>query len=89
MTNLDIGDLFMTLGFVAFGLTGWGMLDAAIRPDWAFTQAGQSRVLWIVLPGALYCFCLGWAAAIVYLVAIRPKVKRVQAHAGGPPAPYY
>ena len=28
------------------------------------------------------------SAETTTLVAIRPKVKRVQAHAGGPPAPY-
>jgi len=47
----------------------WGIVDAAVRPQQVFTATGQSKVLWIVLQ-----LVLGILGAIIYFVAIRPKL---------------
>ena len=47
----------------------WGIVDAAVRPQEVFTATGQSKVLWIVLQ-----IVLGILGAIIYFVAIRPKL---------------
>lgn len=54
---------------VVLGLPLWGAIDAATRPDPQWTAANQMKILWIVLQLAL-----GPLAAIVYFVAIRPKL---------------
>ena len=60
----------------------WGVVDAATRPEQAFTAAGQNKTLWIILNGAGILVCgVGAVLAVVYLAAIRPRV----AAAGSPP----
>ncbi len=74
--------LILLLIPVSFGLALWALIDAASRPDEAFRQAGQSKVLWIILPIVGFVL-LGFVAAIlgiVYLAAIRPKVREAQAN---------
>ncbi len=75
MTELGLVSLF---GLLPLAITAWGVLDAAMRPEWAFEQVGQNKLLWIILPAALYFVCLGWVAAIFYLVSIRPRVRAAQ-----------
>lgn len=57
----------------------WGMVDAAKRPDYAWSAAEQNKVLWVALQaiGLVLGGPLGVAVTIAYLIAIRPKV-----HAG-------
>ena len=45
------------------------VIDAAMRSSRAFESADSNKTLWIVLP-----LVFGFIAAIVYLVAVRPKV---------------
>jgi len=52
----------------------WGIIDAAIRPDTAWTSVGQSKVVWVLVQ--IFLWTLG---AIIYFVVIRPKLKRVSA----------
>jgi hypothetical protein len=68
-------------------IVAWGIVDAAIRPDWAWQRAGQNKVLWILLQslGLLCCFVVGLVSAIVYLTAIRSQVRRQQDQQYGPP----
>lgn len=75
--------LIILISFAPLALVIWGVVDAASRPDRAWEQSGQNRVLWIVLmvAGLFVCY-LGAIAALVYLLAIRPQVAR---HQGGPP----
>ena len=77
-------EIFGEQGFiivlVALGslvLAVWALIDAAVRPESAFRAAGQSKVLWIVLPivGIFLFTFVGGVLGIVYLAAIRPKVK--------------
>jgi len=67
--------LFFPLVSLVFAL--WALVDAASRPGPAFDAAGQSKVLWIVLPivGLFLFFVVGGILGIVYLAAIRPKVR--------------
>ena len=69
--------LLILLVPASFGLAIWALIDAASRPDVAFQRAGQSKVLWIILPivGALLLGPVGGILGLVYLTAIRPKVK--------------
>jgi len=63
----------------ALVLVIWGIADAAGRPEWAWTAAGQNKTLWIVLQAVGLIFCLvGLVLAIVYLASIRPKVQAAQ-----------
>jgi uncharacterized membrane protein len=70
--------LILLIGLVPLALTIWGIADAAGRPDGAWQQSGQSKVLWIVLQVVGLFVCLGWILSIVYLAAIRPQVMRYQ-----------
>jgi hypothetical protein len=56
----------------------WGIVDAAGRPDSAWARADQNKTLWVALQAVGMLVCFGWILAVVYLVAIRPKVKQAQ-----------
>jgi hypothetical protein len=75
------GGLIILLFPISFGLALWALIDAATRPESAFKSARQSKVLWIVLPivGIFLFAIVGGVLGVVYLFAIRPKVKLAQA----------
>ena len=60
---------------VPLAISGWAFLDAAHRPQWAWSLAGRSQVAWMVstalrvltLVGGLVIS--GW-----YLAIIRPEI---------------
>ena len=56
------------------GLPIWGIIDAAIRPNTAWKSVEQSKVLWVLVQIVLWTL-----GAVIYLVFIRPKLKRVSA----------
>jgi hypothetical protein len=60
-------------------------VDASRHPDWAWRQAGQNKMLWIILPIVLLVACgiVGGILGLVYLLSIKPKV--VAAEQQGPP----
>jgi hypothetical protein len=68
--------IFVLVAFASFVVALWALVDAAIRPQAAFRAAGQSKVLWIVLPlvGIILFAVVGGILGVVYLTAIRPKV---------------
>lgn len=72
--NLGPTELIIILAFL---LPVWGIIDAALRPNSAWQAADQSKVLWIVL-----IIVLWFIGALVYLIAIRPKVKAAEGSAG-------
>jgi Protein of unknown function (DUF2516) len=78
--------LFLPLVSLVFAL--WALIDAATRPGPAFQAAGQNKVLWIILPivGLFFFFVVGGILGIVYLAAIRPKI-RAHMQAPGVAAP--
>jgi hypothetical protein len=74
------GIIILLLLPISFVVALWALIDASIRPEPAFRAVGQSKVLWIVLPivGIFLFVVIGGILGVVYLVAIRPKVKLAQ-----------
>jgi Na+-driven multidrug efflux pump len=74
-------DLFVVLFILVVGLVVpvWAIVDAASRPSGAFSAAGSSKTMWIVLivVGWLVTGLIGIVLALVYLVSIRPRVRAV------------
>ncbi|HEY8544290.1 MAG TPA: hypothetical protein VIL36_04550 [Acidimicrobiales bacterium] len=84
LSGPEIVALLVALG--AFSLPPlWAVIDAAVRPDWAWDAVGQSKVLWVVLPIVVGLSCLGWIVAIVYFTKIRPQVADAERHGRGSP----
>ena len=85
------GIIILLFPLVSLVLAIWAIIDAASRPEPAFQRAGQSKVLWIILPivGLFFFFIVGGILGIVYLAAIRPKVRAqmVPAESMAPPPP--
>ena len=72
--------LIILLALMGLALIVWGIVDAASRPEWAWQRANQSKVLWIFLQAFGFFFAgLGIVLAIVYFLAIRPRVAKAQA----------
>ncbi len=73
--------LFLILILVTLVLPIWAVVEAASRPYGAFTAAGSSKVLWIVLIIVfwLLTWIVGIVLSVVYLAAIRPRVRVVTA----------
>jgi hypothetical protein len=67
------GLLVIVLWLVPLGLTAWGVLDAALRPDSAWKAADQSKPVWVLIQILL----LG-VGPIAYLVAVRPRVRKAE-----------
>ncbi len=53
----------------------WGTIDAARRPRDIWDVTRQNKALWIILQLVLMCCGLGWAAALAYFIAVRPKLR--------------
>ncbi len=72
---MAIGAVEVLIFLAAVVLPIWAISDAATKPREAWTAIGQSRVVWIVLLAALsFAFGLGSILAVVYLLAVRPKL---------------
>jgi predicted membrane metal-binding protein len=89
---------------VAFGVELWAFIDAVRRPAGAFTAAGkQTKPIWLLILGvasvvglafALYggitsiLAVAAFAAAAIYHVDVRPKVKDYRKGGGSSNGPY-
>ena len=75
-----IGAFILAVLLVCLILAIWALVDAAVRPDYAFRQAGQSKALWIILPivGIVLFAIIGGILGVVDLVSIRPKLLSAQ-----------
>src|SRR4051812_6931326 len=69
--------LLVALGGVVSSI--WALIDAAMRPAWAFQGAGQNKTGWIIGLSVSWLLCLGWIPAWVYLLAIRSRLTKTQA----------
>jgi hypothetical protein len=78
----ELGIIVFLLIPLALVFPIWGIIDAAGRPDSAWARAEQNKTLWIVLQAVGMLVCFGWILAVVYLLAIRPKVKQAQDFGG-------
>ena len=68
-----VGIVFMIIFLAFLILPIYCIVDAISRPSSAFKDADSDKTLWIVL-----LFIFSPLAAVIYLAAIRPKVRRVQ-----------
>ncbi len=69
--------LFVLL-IVGFGLAGfafwvWSLVDAIQRPDADWEQAGQSKLVWI-----LVLVFVGIIGSFIYLLVARPSLEEVK-----------
>ncbi len=73
-TLVGLGILLIAL--VGLAIEIWAIVDAASRPASAFSAAGSSKNVWIILIAvfSLVTGIIGFVLAIVYLASIRPKV---------------
>ncbi len=77
----DFFIIFIILAlFICLGLPIWAVADAATRPDYAWSDSGQNKILWIALIAGFTIFLtpVGFVIAIVYFASIRGKVKTAQ-----------
>lgn len=85
--------LLLVLGLAVLALKIWALVDACLRPAAAFPAAGKlTKLAWVailvaaVLLSGLSVLSLfglvGTVAAVVYLVDVRPAVRRLRP--GGP-----
>ena len=68
--------VLLTMVFGApLAITIWALLDAARRPQWAWSLAERNQVLWMtmILLGVLFV-CGGLFISIWYLWKVRPVV---------------
>jgi hypothetical protein len=73
------GVLVLLIALVTLIFPIWALVDSISRPTAAFTVAGSSKGMWIVLIVLFWLFTgiIGVVLSIVYLVSIRPRVAAV------------
>ena len=60
---------------IPLGLSVWALLDAARRPQWAWSLAERNQVLWMaVILGGVLSVVLGVGISGWYLWRVRPVV---------------
>ncbi len=78
--------LMWFLGVALFGLEVFALVDALVRPGSSYVAAGKlTKVVWVVILAVALAFSgflgflglLGVIATIVYLVDVRPALRRV------------
>ena len=73
------GIVVVVVAVVVIALPIWALVDAASRPPAAFAAAGSSKGLWVALITVCWLLTgiIGVVLSVVYLVAIRPRVRDV------------
>lgn len=73
------GLIVLLVALVAVVIPIWALVDSISRPSGAFVAAGSSKGMWIALIVFFWLFTgiVGVILSIVYLSAIRPRVKAV------------
>lgn len=72
--------LFMFIPFCFLGLSIFAIVDVASHSSVDFYAAGYSKTAWIVTIGVFTLFFgFGCLTAAYYLIAVRPKVLRIEA----------
>jgi hypothetical protein len=68
------------LAAIPIGLSVWALLDAARRPEWAFSFVNRSRTAWVAACAIGVLFCgPGLLISLWYLLRVRPQVADVEA----------
>lgn len=70
--------IIVSLFIVFLGVSIWAIIDVASRPSEAFVAVRESKAMWLTLivVFTLSLFVVGFILALVYLLSIRPKVKK-------------
>jgi type VI protein secretion system component VasK len=91
MLALVGGLMLVSLAALAsLAVTIWAIVDACRHPDPAWRRIGQSRAVWValLLAGWLMTGVIGLLLALVYLIAVRPRVMAAAREAAPrPPVP--
>jgi hypothetical protein len=75
----------LLLSAIPLALSVWALLDAAHRPEWAFSFVNRSRTAWVAATAIGVLFCLpGVVVALWYLLRVRPQVAGVEGGRLGP-----
>lgn len=81
---MDLSDLALAVALAAFAavplsLTIWALLDAARRPQWAWSLSGRRQVVWMaaIMFGAA-TVCGGLFISAWYLARIRQEVRAAE-----------
>ena len=74
--------------FIAIVTPLWAIVDAISRPTAAFNEAGSSKALWLTLLIVTWILTIlvGLVLSVVYLAAIRPRVRAAAHEVAGVPA---
>jgi len=73
---MAFGLFFLLFGIVAlagFAFWVWSLVDAIQRPDAEWEQAGQNKLVWI-----LVLIFVGFIGSIIYLLVARPPLENVK-----------
>ena len=88
--NFSGGIFFVEIALILAGLALpiWALIDAAMRPDWAWQRAGENKGVYMALlvgsmvVGLFCCGLLSIGMSLVYFLGVRPKVRNIEK--GGP-----
>ena len=73
---MALGIFFLLFGAIAiagFVFWIWSLVDAIQRPDAEWEQAGQNKLVWI-----LVLIFIGFIGSIIYLLVARPSLEEVK-----------
>ena len=75
MSDLAMALVLAIFAAIPIGLTTWGVLDVARRPQWAWALANRSQLAWMaaLLFGA-FTLLGGMGISIWYLLKVRPII---------------
>ena len=65
--------LFGLVGIAGFAFWVWSLVDAIQRPDRDWEQAGQTKLVWILL-----LIFTGFLGSFIYLLVARPALEDVE-----------
>lgn len=72
-------ELWLSLvGTVLVALPVWGAIDALGRPDRHWSQIGRSKRAWVALMALGTPIGVGFAAAAIYLLKVRPQLSAME-----------
>ena len=84
MTNFGAPELLIVLLVWIPIVPLWALIDALMRPDWAWERASQNKVAWsVALVVSLFLCLVGTIIGVVYLVTVRSELAAAQR--GTPP----
>ena len=70
--------MLIIAAFLAYGAFWlWMLVEIAMRPEWVYEQATQSKALWLIVVLVLQFF-----GTLGYFFMVRDKLRRIEATAG-------